>query len=61
MLDKLFDLWDNMVDYCRFESRHDSIWYSWYLIYILTITWMLIGMYLYNPDLMAIPFWIFYL
>ena len=60
MLDKLLNTYDVIRDKLRFEDPRDATWYGLYLLYIFTIIWVLIGIYQYDKDMLAIFFWPFY-
>ena len=54
ILDKLLDLFSKRF---RFDSRHDSIWWGLFSLYMFTVVWLMIGIYFYDWNLFKIIFW----
>ena len=59
MFDKLLSIWDRMFDADKWCAKEDRAFYKLYLVFVFLTTWILIGTYLYDPDMLLIFFWPF--
>ena len=59
MFDKLLSIWERMYDADALCDKEDRAFYKLYLVFVFLTTWILIGTYLYDPDMLLIFFWPF--
>ena len=59
IMDKIIHLWDNLIDPDRWCDKEDRAFYKLYLWFVFLITYVLIGTYLYDKEMLAIFFWPF--
>ena len=57
MLDKLLIIWGRIFDIDNWCTQEDKAFYKLFIVFVVLTTWILIGTYLYDPDMLLIFFW----
>jgi hypothetical protein len=57
MFDKLLIIWDRIFDIDNWCKQEDRAFYKLFVVFVFLTTWILVGTYLYDPDMLLIFFW----
>jgi hypothetical protein len=56
-MDKITNLWEYLCDANNWCEPQDRTFYTLFLIWVLTSSYLMIGLYFYYPEVLDMLFW----